>query len=243
MTNKTITSSHKKVTSRTKREISELGKNLLRARDELSWTQEFLCKETGKFGSKALHFNTIYNIENGITGGGKESHRVLKKTITAALGRPYPWDAITAGIINKNSLAQFIKDSQLVTDIDHTISKAQKPALRIAFSDDFAEFFAERMHLVKIKTIQELEEQLKQREDFLKEFCVGWFKSSVSVMSFVPRGISISFLSNLLVFEKYGVKGLTKFFEEHRYDKKLNPRKLARGVKKIYEQVQKKMNR
>lgn len=236
MGNKIITSHHKPVTSHTKTEPSEFGKNLLKARDKLSWTQKRLSKETQSFGSKEIHYNTIYNIENGITAGSKETQLVLKKTITTALGYPYPWED-DGETLNKSSLAQFIKDSALLNRIDHAISKTKKPALRVVFSEDFADFFVERMRLVKIKTIHALEEQLKQREDILTKFGVCWFKSPMNIMHFVPRGISISFLSNLLVLDKVGVKGLAKFFEQHRFVKDRNPRMLARGVKAVYDEA------
>ena len=164
MTHKSVTSNHKKITRRTKKEPSEFGENLWNARENLlRWTQKHLSKETRKFGEKEIHYNTIYNLENGNSKGSKETRRVLEKTITAALSREYPWKD-DGDTINKNSLAKFIKDSALVNRIDHDFSKAKNSALRVVFSEDFADFFVKRMHLVNIKTIQALEEQLNSNE-------------------------------------------------------------------------------
>ena len=156
------------------------------------------------------------------------------------LNREYPWKE-DGDAISKNSLAKFIKDSALINRIDHDYSKAKNHVVRVVYSEEFVDFFVERMHLVKIKTIQALEDQLKQRGDILTKFGECWFRSSMNVMHFVPRGISISFLSNLLVLEKDGVKGLTKFLEQHRFVKDRDPRMLARGIKAIYDEARKEI--
>jgi transcriptional regulator with XRE-family HTH domain len=212
------------------------GDRVYEARNELGWTQPELSEETRKFGSKEIHLNTICALETGRTRGSLVTRRILNATITAALRREYPWKD-DGDAINNNSLAKFIKDSALVNRIDHDYSKAKNPALRVVFSEEFVDFFVERMRLVKIETFQPLEEHLKRREDILTKFGVCWFKSSMNVMHFVPRGISISFLSNLLVLEKDGVKGLTKFLEQHRFAQDRDPLMLARGVKAIYDEA------
>ena len=236
MTHKSTTSTHKHITSRAKRVVSEFGRNLLKARNKLDWTQAKLSQESRRHGSKEIHYNTIYNIETGTTSGSKETVRVLKKTITAELGCVYPWDGESEAL-NRDSLITFINNSHLVSEMDQVIADIYN--VRLVPPESYAEFILERLLHVGIKTTSEMEQHLKKRKETMRKFVGACHKRPVLRQTHLPRGVCLGNLQILLLLENNGVRKLQDFLEENRIAKNANPLEMTRALKASYKEARK----
>jgi hypothetical protein len=140
-------------------------------------------------------------------------------------------------LLNKKSLAKFIKNSPLVSRIDQAIAVGNK--LRLISPDSYIEFYLERISHVGLKTISEIERHLKEREQTIKNFAISCNKNPMLQQPYLPHGVCIASLQVLLLLEKGSVKALKDFLVEHRINKRANPHKMTRALKAAYDEAQK----
>lgn len=233
-----VTISHKLVTTHASRNVSDFGKNLLRARNLLSWTRSYLASKTVPLVPKGVHENTIYNIEKGITPGSLEIQRVIKEVITAELKRDYPWDDGDKPL-DKNSLAEFLRNSEVADRIDHAVATAAN--LRVVPPESFLDMILDRASYLGTTTVSEIEGLLKQNEQILTAFGKLCYANGLARSLFVPRGFCIGALQGVLLVQKNDFKTLVEFVKKHGLDQKTNPEKRARSIKRTYELAKKEL--
>lgn len=136
-------------------------------------------------------------------------------------------------LIDKNSLAAFIKKAAIIQRIDREVSKAT--GLHIVFSEDFVEAYVPRLGYVGIKTVQEVEGLLEKQESLLTRFLIAWFVGpGASRSSLIPGGFALSFLCWSIALEKGGLAALTEFLEKHAFSKTRRPEHLASELLESY---------
>jgi DNA-binding XRE family transcriptional regulator len=230
MTNKSVTSRHNQVTK--KREVSPFGRELVKARNKVSWTQEVL-RTTAK-----LHKNTITNIETGKVTESLETRRILIQVINeehlAQFKCLYPWDG-EADTITLKSIEFLVKNSELENKITYEIAAAC--GLEAMSPDSFMELLLKRMPAVGISSISEINKLLRERHQLIIHFGICCCKNKALRPPFVSRGIGIFCLQIMLMLEKHSIKGLTIFLKEYSPDKRTNYRERARQMNLAYQQA------
>ena len=140
----------------------------------------------------------------------------------------------TALAIDKNSVAAFVKYSDVISRIETAVSSALH--LRIVFSDTFVETYVEKLGFLGVSTIGATEGHLVQKQKIITKFLIAWFRGTGrGRLSFLPAGLSISFLVSAIVLEKGGLAALTDFFARHAFNKNQNIQKLACDVELAYK--------
>jgi len=210
---------------------TKFGQELRTEREALNLSMVALSELTKPHHPKGVHENTIWGIENGRSPGSPAIRRVLNHVLSLERKNK------SEGGLSLNSLSSFIKESRMLQRIEFAVSHSKDPEWGIAFSEDWTAFFLKRLKLLEISTLAALEELLQEREAHLKKFIIRWFNDPINVLTFVPRGISISFLSNIVVFEQKGVEGLEAFLKDHRFSPTRDPKKLAQTTKLIHEEI------
>jgi hypothetical protein len=239
MANKLVTSTHKRITSYDMSNDPNFGERVTAARQKLCWTQKRLGKEAHKrsFYEKEIHYNTICGIENRRSNGSREIRLAIGETIGQALNCPYPWES-DGETLDKNSLARFIKKTDLVNALDQEIAAAHK--VRLIPPDSYVEFILERILHVGIKTTSEVERLLAERKQMIKKFAVACYKHPILRRPDFPHGVCISSLQILLSFEHDKTKELKDFLVEKRLNQNANPHKMTRALKIAYNEARKK---
>src|SRR5258708_5057247 len=154
---------HKVLTSATEAERLQFGGKVREARRKLNWTQTRLAEQA------KMHGNTISNIETGKTDN-LESRRIIKEAIDAAHEKefscPFVWvgdrHVETSLSLNKESLLEFIRGSEVLSRIDQAIVTASK--VRWMPADSFMGMYLERLFHIAVETLSELAGQLSARE-------------------------------------------------------------------------------
>jgi hypothetical protein len=222
------------VTRRIIKMPSEFGMNLFRARTWLSWTRLELRDQTKRFVANGVSENTIYNIEVGNSPGKLEIQLPLKKAITEAIKRPYPWKE-DGNALNNTSLTEFINNSLLVSDIDQDIAAAFK--VKLIPPASFIEIYSERISHVGIRTISDIEHHLKERKQTIKKFAAACKKHRILDQPYLPHGICFAVLQVLLLLENGNVKGLKDYLAENRLSKNSSPHKMTHALKLAYKET------
>jgi hypothetical protein len=191
-----------------------------------------------------MHWNSISNIETGKTDN-LASRRIIKEAIDAGhrkeFGCPFGWveeSQVEKSLsLDKKSLLQFVKDSELVDRIDRTIVAASET--RAMPADSFVEPYLERLFRIGIRTLPELEAELRRREAVLTIFGVCCFEDPCLRLPFVPQGIGIAALHVMCLLDRGGVEEVAKYLGQESFDKKRNPGERARHLKKAYDKARK----
>jgi len=156
------------------------------------------------------------------------------KSSQNAKGRIPPTIDIVA--VEKRSLAEFIKESDIVHLIDARVAKATK--LRVVSSDTFIETYAARLIDVGIRTIGEIDQLLRQRSEVLVTFVTRWFLGSISnKQSLIPEGIGISFLCWAIALDRANSREFVEYVKKHGFNKERDLREVARSLERAYNEV------
>lgn len=113
--------------------------------------------------------------------------------------------------INIASLKSFILSSPTVIEIDKKVASEVKRTVDTHNNTPMAEMTIERLYLLNIKTIEQLNINLSAKKDLIPFFAKKWMAASGMP---VKRGISIFYLCYVLVGEKNDLKYAEKFFAE-----------------------------
>lgn len=136
--------------------------------------------------------------------------------------------------VDKNSLAAFIKSSEISNQIDSQVHQATR--LRIIFSGTFVETFVLRLAYVGVDSINAAERMLVKKERLVTDFLIEWFRGpGARRAQLIPQGIALSFLAWVIVLERGGVHALFEFLNHHAFNKNQNIKKLAADLDHAFQ--------
>lgn len=122
-----------------------------------------------------------------------------------------------------------------IKGVDERLSQAT--GIRIEYGDTYINHYLPRLAYVKIDTIEELEQQLRERAALVERFVVAWFKGAGDQRTISSGGIAISFLCMSIVLDDGGREALITFLEKSRFRESFSPVDLADGLCDAYKKA------
>ena len=214
------------------------GKEVIHARNKLSWTQEYLAEKSKR------STNTIGNIETG-KRPSKETRRVIMEVINTEhvlkFGVPFSWritDENKILALNKESLLKFIDDSYLVSRIDQDMALIYK--VRLVPPHSYIEIILERILHAGITAIPQIEKHLRDKEYTIKQFALACFENPILRRQDLPKGSCIGTLHALLLLENRKEEVLRVFLEEKRHNIQVTADELVKALVGAYNKMPKR---